>query len=220
MTEALNDEERGEIVIPFNPFKKYKLPQIPVTEKRALTIEQIRAIRDVKLTLKRDIMARDVFMLSFYLAGMNTVDMYYLEDYTDGRITYCREKTKDARQDKALISIKVEPEAEEIIKRYRGKERVFYFSETYYIAHELNKWVNYALKRIGKMEEVNIPGLTFYSARHSFATIARNECGISKYDIHKALNHSDPTMRVTDIYIKKDWSVIDNVVKKVLDRIK
>jgi integrase len=220
MINALNDEERGEIVIPFNPFKKYKMPQVPVTEKRALTIEQIRTIRDVKLSLKRDILARDVFMLSFYLAGMNTVDMYYLENYCDGRITYNREKTKGKRQDKAFISIKVEPEAEEIIKRYRGNEKVFNFSETYYIAHELNKHVNYALKRIGKMDEIKIPGLTFYSARHSFATIARNDCGISKYDIHEALNHSDPSMRVTDIYIKKDWSMIDNVVRRVLDKIR
>ena len=67
MSNALNDEERGEIAVPFNPFKKYKMPQVPVTEKRALTIEQIRKIRDVELTRKRDIMARDVFMLSFIL---------------------------------------------------------------------------------------------------------------------------------------------------------
>jgi hypothetical protein len=66
---------------------------------------------------------------------------------------------------------------------------------------------------------INLP-ISAYYARFSFASIARNDCGISKDDIHEALNHSDPSMKITDIYIKKDWSVIDSVVRRVLDVIK
>lgn len=56
-----------------------------------------------------------------------------------------------------------------------------------------------------------------YIARHTWATIAINDVGIDKYTVHTALNHVDETMRVTDIYIKKDWSNIDNANRRVLD---
>ena len=46
---------------------------------------------------------------------------------------------------------------------------------------------------------------TFYISRHSWATIALNKVGIDKYTVHAALNHVDETMRVTDIYIERDF---------------
>lgn len=75
--------------------------------------------------------------------------------------------------------------------------------------------VNTGLKEIGKI--VGIQNLQHYSARHSWATIAYNDCGIDKYTVHQALNHVDPTTAITDVYIKKDWSVIDRANRKVLD---
>ena len=48
-----------------------------------------------------------------------------------------------------------------------------------------------------------IPAL--YIARHSWATIALNKVGIDKYVVHAALNHIDDSMKVTDIYIERDF---------------
>lgn len=45
----------------------------------------------------------------------------------------------------------------------------------------------------------------FYTARHSWATIALNKVGIDKYIVHAALNHIDDSMKVTDIYIERDF---------------
>lgn len=45
----------------------------------------------------------------------------------------------------------------------------------------------------------------FYISRHSWATIALNKVGIDKYTVHAALNHVDETMKVTDIYIERDF---------------
>jgi integrase len=78
-----------------------------------------------------------------------------------------------------------------------------------------NACVNKELKSIG--EKVGVPGLNFYSARHSWATLAVNTARVDKYTVHAALNHADTTMRVTDIYIKKDYSLIDEANEKVLD---
>lgn len=63
---------------------------------------------------------------------------------------------------------------------------------------------------------MKIEGLTFYAARHSWATIARNDCGISMDDVAMALNHKSGH-DVTDAYIKNDWSKIDKVNRKVID---
>ena len=65
-------------------------------------------------------------------------------------------------------------------------------------------------------EEIGIDYIQFYSARHSFATIARNECDISKDDISLCLNHSDGKT-ITDTYINRDFSRIDKVISKVAD---
>ena len=59
--------------------------------------------------------------------------------------------------------------------------------------------------------------ISTYYARHSWATIARNNCGVSKDDVHLALNHIDNDLKVTDLYIEKDWSMIDNANRKVID---
>jgi len=68
--------------------------------------------------------------------------------------------------------------------------------------------------------ELDVPLSTYY-ARHSWATIARNKCKISKTDIHECLNHvSENSMKVTDIYVEKDWSIIDEANRKVLDYVK
>jgi integrase len=75
--------------------------------------------------------------------------------------------------------------------------------------------INKGLKRIG--EKLGVDDLEFYAARHSWATIARSAAvGIDKYTVHEALNHSDSRMKITDIYIDRDWSNIWNANKKVL----
>jgi hypothetical protein len=59
--------------------------------------------------------------------------------------------------------------------------------------------------------------LIIHYARHSWATIARNKCRISKSDVDECLNHVITENRIADIYIEKDWSFIDDANRKVLD---
>ena len=75
-----NDEDAGIIRISNNPFAKYKIPKQPITRKRSLTDEQIRAIKEYRIpeNMLGVIIARDVFLMSFFMVGMNTVDMFYL----------------------------------------------------------------------------------------------------------------------------------------------
>ena len=64
--------------------------------------------------------------------------------------------------------------------------------------------------------------LKYSAARHSWATIALNKVGIDKYVVHAALNHIDNTMKVTDIYIERDFvnenKANDKVVRYVFGK--
>lgn len=218
-----NDEDRGEIRIAHYPFRTYKPRKVPETAKKVLTIEQIRSIYEInaaKLSTKRSALARDVFMLSFLLAGINLADIYALKakDYKAGRISYCRQKTKDKRQDRAFISVKVFPEAEQYIKWYRDPrgESLFCFASLYSSFDIFQANINKGLKVVAAAAEIN-EDLTSYYARFSFATIARNNCDVSRDDIDLALVHANQSLKMTDRYIKKDWSRVDEVIRKVID---
>ena len=73
----------------------------------------------------------------------------------------------------------------------------------------------YHLSNLSKQLEL-LENITFYVARHSWATIARNNCGVSKDDVSVALNHVDPRHKLTDTYIEKDFKIIDDANWKVL----
>lgn len=221
--DKYNDEELGVTIISHYPFRKFKIKGIKESRKRNLSIRQIQAIKNMSependKRKKRIIIGRDVFMLSFYLVGMNLADLYEVTDYENGRISYNRRKTSGRREDKAYISIKVEPEVVPLIEKYRDKtgKRVFCFYQMYGSHQDFTKNVNAGLKQVAKAINLDTP-LTSYYARHSWATIARNDCKISKDDINLALNHVDNEMKVTDIYIAKDWTIIDEANRKVLD---
>jgi integrase len=218
-----NDEDKDEIRIIHYPFRKYKLKKAPATEKRNISALQMQCIRNASedsLILKRTIFARDVFMLSFFLVGMNFADMYEADKYENGRLSYERKKTKGRRQDRAFISIKVEPEAAEILEKYRDKtgQRVFDFYNRYSDSHTFSSNVNKGLKKVAEACNIDEPLSTYY-ARHTWATMARNKCGVSKDDVDLALNHVDQGVKMADIYIEKDWSLIDRANRAVIDHL-
>ncbi len=221
-----NDEDAGIIRIPNSPFSHIEFPKLPPARKRALTADQIRAIAGLGYTMimqpgtNRQNFSRDMFLLSFCLVGMNAVDLYTCTDCKDGRITYQRTKTRERRIDNAEISIKIEPEIQALVDKYRDPtgERVFKFYKMYSSMDTLSAAINKGLKKVGNL--LGIDDLEFYAARHSWATIAANDAGVDKYTVHTALNHVDDSMRVTDIYIRKSWDPIDKANRKVLDLLK
>lgn len=217
-----NDEEKEDIVIKHYPFRKYKIKPLQETKKRNLSVEQIKAIyklADEDLT-ERGVIARDVFIMSFMLVGTNMIDFYEMtaDCISTDRITYNRTKTADRRMDDAKISIKIEPEAKALIGKYRAKQgkKAFIFSERYATSSAFVANVNKGLRVIADRLGLDIPLSTYY-ARHSWATIARNDCRISKDDVHLALNHVDEKTKITDIYIARDWSIIDDANRKVIN---
>jgi len=120
---------------------------------------------------------------------------------------HCRTKTINRHKDKAFSSLNLVHGAEEILRKYRGVQR-----QRYATTNNLNKALRSGLKQICRV--LGLEGVTLYWARHSFATIARNKAGHSKDDVADALNHIDTGHKTTDIYIEKDWSLVDRLQMK------
>ena len=162
---------------------------------------------------RRDL-ALDCFRLSFCLLGMNSADLYNAKECDGEYIIYCRTKTKDRRNDQAKMIVRVHPLIRPLVEKYRGKERVFNFSERFSSMADLNRSVNIGLKEIGK--EIGVEGLQLYAARHTMATIAANEAGIDRWTVNLMLNHTDQSMRVTELYIKRDFTPVNDANDKLL----
>lgn len=217
--DEYNDYDTGNLVILNNPFRSYKIPQEGIGPKRAVSIETIRLIRDYKSSKKknrRTTLSRDLFMLSFYMAGINVADLYECPPINSkGRLEYNRVKTRDHKKDKAFTSILVIPEALEIIEKYKDPDniRLLRLYKDYKKKAYVNTIINDGLHQI--CDELGIPHICHYTARHTFATIARNDCNVSKDDVALCLTHQSG-IKITDTYIKPDYSRIDEVVRKVV----
>lgn len=179
MREYYNDEDNGIIRIK-HTLSKFITPKQNIAEKRALSVEEIRKIfalpydnKTVKGNTSRHDLALDCYRLSFALMGMNSADLFNATEFDGEYISYNRMKTKDRRNDKALLRVRVYPSLFPLIEKYRGKERVFNFYTRFKTMADFNRAINIGLKEIGK--EIGVEQLQFYSARHSMATIAAND---------------------------------------------
>ncbi|MDD7246580.1 MAG: hypothetical protein PUH57_00335 [Prevotellaceae bacterium] len=199
--------------IPKSPFRKIKIARQKPVGQRATTINIIKKIYEYKGGGRAGL-ARDCFILSFCLMGMNAVDLYNCKYLKKGLLCYDRSKVKDRRVDKAHTEINVHDFILPIIKKYRIESTyVFDFHKRYCRSEDFSRALNIGLKQIlGERTTV-----TFYSARHSWATIARNDCGIDKGTVNDALVHVDREMSITDLYIKKDYRLINEANKKVIE---
>ena len=150
-------------------------------------------------------------MLSFYLCGMNAADLHKLppDESIRDRIDYNRSKTRSRRRDKAFISVNIPDIAIPLYVKYAGM-----LQERYSTHITLDQALNKGMCAVGK--KVKIIDLEFYDARHAFGDWGRNICRFSIDDVALALNHKDQTKAVTDIYVSKNWKIIDEVQEAVI----
>ncbi|RZK39140.1 MAG: recombinase [Pedobacter sp.] len=207
-----NNEDLEFNRIKHYPFKKYKLGPAPLAKKKNNSIVEILRIRNcITEPGSRAELAKELYILSFLTCGMNAVDLYNCtkDNIRDGRIDYNRTKTKRKRRDDAFISIKIIEEAEPLLKKYIGK-----LQKRYRTYRTLDSALSKGMREICKMTGLN--GVTFYWARYTFANLARNSCRMSKDDVLLAMNHVDMTSRMVDIYIERDWKIVDEVQLNVV----
>lgn len=225
---VFNDAIDNEITTHY-PFRKFDITP-EQTAKRSLTIDELRTLFNYEV-LPWQKKYLDYFKLSFFLIGINPADILDCSDanMVGGRLVYRRKKTG------RLYSIKVEPEAQELIDEYKGEYKLVNFAEEMKNYKQFVGKANKGLKTIGTVVKVAnankkphdfqktshiayeplFPNLSLYWARHTWATIAFS-IGIPEEIIAEALGHSHGN-RTTAIYINKSVANIDAANRKVID---
>lgn len=187
------------------------------TSKRAISIKEIKMIKDLDLTKVPTLdFARDMFLFSFYMRGMSFIDIAYLKkkDISNGFVIYNRRKTGQQ------MIVKWEKSMEEIANKHPNEYSTYLFpiiinSNATGRKQYLNKMllVNKYLKKIAKLAGINIP-LTMYVARHSWASIAQSH-NIPIKAISLGMGHENE--KTTQIYLASiQTSIIDNANSKIL----
>lgn len=169
------------------------------TAKRAITLKEIKRLKELDLTSRDDLeYARNIFLFSFYMRGMSFIDLAYLRkcDLSNGYVTYIRKKTGQ------MLTIRWEKPMQEIIDKYPrnptkyllpiitkndGTERRQYLNRI--------MLVNRKLKQVARLAKIPIP-LSMYVARHSWASIAQSK-NVPLSVISEGMGHdSEETTRI------------------------
>ena len=199
------------------PFRGYSLAHLKSGKARkAAPLEFIRALESYECTGFRRL-AVDLFLFSFYCRGMNFADICELTggNIQGGRLVYKRKKTG------RVYSLALNERAVAIIERNRAG-RLFPVFTT---AHKdekkkldrrkgFLKWVNEEIRFAAVELGFDIPSLSFYTARHTYANSLKL-AGVPVGVIAEALGHGD--VRVTDSYLKSFGDqVLDDADKLLL----
>ena len=199
-----------------NPFAGLPLRRSLYRMHRILTVQELRRLAKADNLPPLAAFARDAFCLSFSLCGINICDLYDIKKPTDNILQYNRQKTANRREDRALQYIRINPTAAQFAARFLAAEGVRWLDWWQRSRTERNllKKINRGLKICAKW--LNLPPtLSTYYARHTFASIARNELNLDIFDISQALNHTPPSNTIDFIYIKPDHFKPSRIAEQV-----
>lgn len=208
-------------------FLEFSIKKEP-TQKRNLSVEELRMLRDYPIVNEFQKKYRDFFMLCFYLRGINIVDLCGLTkaNVRLGRINYVRSKTGKS------YSVKIEPEAKMLLDRYKGKDYLVDICDGAKTKKEfdakyegflqrmdrgLKKIGPYTRKGLGGKKEIKpiLPFISQYWCRHTCATLMHQK-GYSNEIIACSLGHEhgNPT---TNIYIEYNETEVDKANRDIID---
>ena len=208
--------DEGYVRSAHNPFHRIKLKGCK-TPKRAISKKEINRIAGVDLKGKHRHLelSRDLFMFSLYTRGMAFVDMCYLnkENIHGNMLVYRRRKTGQ------WLQIRIEAPLKELLRKYNDANSPYLlpmlrdgdnYKDYRYIQRRLNK----RIREIGELLEFNFP-LTFYVARHTWATLA-HENGVAMSVISEGMGHGSE--KTTRIYLANlSHQVIDKANRAVIN---
>ena len=185
------------------------------TVKRALSRTDMQNLADLNLENEPELeFTRDLYLFSFYAQGMAFVDIVLLKktDICNGVLTYSRHKSKQ------LIRIVVTPQMQGVIDKYNTENEYLFpiISGEYASGYQKYRLalgrINRHLKKIAVVADIKVP-LTTYTARHTWATLAR-DYGAPISVISAGLGHTSEEM--TRVYLKDfDVSML-NLVNSIV----
>lgn len=200
-----------------NPFVTAKVPRAKKRET-FITVEQLRMIRDSHPDTHNLCVLRDIFMLTYYLAGMNLIDILEYDFRHADVMDFVRKKTRNTKEGENSIRFTIPDEAKPIIERYMDKKSgklVFGRYKTYVSCYNVLARKMKDLAKYGKVKH----HFTLYSARKSFVQHGF-ELGIPlstlEYCIGQSMKDSRPIFNYLSIMQKH----ADLAIRQILDNLK
>lgn len=207
----------GYVQFRIDPFAGYELPKMEVRQSW-LSVQEVKAIRDFKTNKPNLRKCRDIFMLSYYLGGINMIDLLDINfnEQTE-TIHYVRKKTEDRPKMNKFVEFTIPDEARQIINRYKDANGQISVSP-YQRQTNLHSFFDVNMPKLA--EATGIKRLIYYSARKSFSQHAF-DLGVSTSVIDYILGHrvdKGGTSLYAYIYVTPPMAT--EAVRKVLDNLK
>lgn len=207
----------GYVQFRVDPFFGYDLPKAEVRQSW-LSVDEVKTIRDYKTDNKNVAKCRDIFMLSYYLGGINMVDLQDINfNEQTTTIHYVRKKTEHRPKLNKFVEFAIPDEAKAIIDRYKGEDGRLVFSDRQR-GDRCHSFFDYYMRVIAN--KTGIGNLIYYSARKSFSQHAF-VLGVGTSTIDYILGHrvdKDSTSLYNYITVTPDLA--SKAVRKVLDNLK
>lgn len=203
----------GLIRCDVHPFAYTRLPSSEPKDLD-LSVSDLRKIINADTSgSKRLTIAKDMFLLSFYLGGANMADIVQI-DFRKDSISYVRQKSGVHKRRNRTTQLTVPEEARTIICKYAGGDGILNLGYNYTYKN-LQCYINSCLKLLAK--DLNLSeSLTFYSARKTFAQFA-SEIGIPYPIIEYCLGHSIKTNITINSYVKVKPQQADAAINRVVE---
>ena len=222
--KEFNDEELGIVKLK-NPWRNVVIPRSDIPEKRAITASMLRKFFNVvpdrsRFTNPLMEVGQDVALISFCMCGLNAVDIFNAQkdQYVNGIFHYERQKTRMSRSDKGYFEVRVpeflKPTFEKYLSRDKKSPWLFNFHDRLSTSDSFSANVNIGIKQIWEKVDPNYKA-SLYAFRHSWATIAQNECGATMNEVDFGLNHS--INKMAKVYVKVDYTPAWILNEKVID---
>lgn len=216
LNAAVNE---GAVEYKVFPFRNYRMPSKNVRDI-CISKPELERLRDAKfegVSAKRLTVARDLFMLSFYCAGINLTDLMDTT-FESETLTFIRKKTATKKKGSdILVSISIQPEAREIIDKYVNNEGKLDMGYNYADYGQFRSFVTKSLNRIG--EQLGFEKrLMFYSARKTFVQFG-SELGIPLYILEYAIGQTikEANNRPVFNYLKVMRGQADLAIRTIID---
>lgn len=202
----------GLVKYDIHPFIYTKMPK-PAVKLLDITVEEFNRIRSLETKHKALILAKDAFLLSFYLGGINLADLVAI-DFSRSFIEFTRKKTELSKQGNKVVQLTIPEEAKLIIKKYlkRNEKLDFGYKFTY---SNFQRYLNRCLKKLAK--EVGITSeFSYYSARKTFSQFAF-DLGIKTEIIEYCIGQSMKENRPIYNYVRVMQKQADAAIARVID---
>lgn len=197
-----------------HPFVNFQISAAPVRQVD-LPLEVFNRLRMAEPSEKRFRVARDLFCLSFYLGGINLVDLMQIDFRGLDVLEYVRTKSRSTTHGQNVVSFAIPEPAKEIIRRWMNRNtgrldfgyKFSYSNFSRYLSRLLDSFA----RSLGITEKV-----VYYSARKSFAQYA-SEIGIPDGVIDYCLGHSDKSKGVLRYYTRVRRQQADMAIQRVIE---